>query len=200
MAVHPVARRAALGFLSASLAGALLLAASCGGLVEQDLGNVSPGKPDAQAGGAGGGAPDAGDAGKDAKPPKDAGKDADAKEDAKDALPDYVDPGCPDAGPPITSYECDPYDDNCGEGKGCYPFVQYPTEPCAQEVYGATCIFVGNGGQGDPCGGGCKASHICVISGQGTQCVQMCDLGEPNPCKDGLVCAAVDIPGIGGCL
>jgi hypothetical protein len=199
MAVHPLARRASLAFLAASLTVAFLLAVSCGGRVEQDLDPSIPAKPDAQAGGSAG-APIA-DAGKDAKPPpKDAGKDADAQTDAADALPDYVDPGCPDAEPPPTKFDCDPYNDNCGEGKGCYPFVEYPLDPCAQEIYGATCVFVGNGGQGDPCDSGCKAGHVCVISGQGTQCVRMCDLGQPNPCKDGLVCAAVDIPGIGGCI
>lgn len=202
MAVHLPARRAVLTLFFASLSVALSFAVSCGGLTEQDPSDL-PAKPDASGGGGSAGAGGSKDAGLDAKPPKkDAGKDAssDAKTDVQDALPDYVDPGCPDAGPPITQYECDPYGDECGPGKSCYPFIETPENPCEQEVYGATCIFAGSAGQGEPCGLGCQAGHVCVISGQGTQCVLMCNLNEPNPCKGGLVCVAVDIPGIGGCI
>jgi len=192
--------------LALSLLLTPLLAASCGGRVDDDQGQSKPpgadAQPDSKPTTTG---DDAGDAGKDVKlpPGKDGGKDggADAKHDAKDALPDYTDPGCPDAGPPTTNYECDPYAPNdCGDGKSCYPYVQYPQGPCEQEEYGATCIFAGTGGQGDPCGTGCQGGFVCVISGQGTQCIKMCDLNDPNPCKDGLVCASVDIPGIGGCI
>ncbi|MCU0654689.1 MAG: hypothetical protein MUF64_05185 [Polyangiaceae bacterium] len=198
MALHHPARRAALALSVASCALSLLLAASCAGRLEVDP------EPREVGGAGGGGSPDAGDpdAKPDAKPSKlDGGKDSspDAP-DAPDALPDYVDPGCPDAGPPTTLYECDPYGDDCGEGKSCYPFVDYPSEPCGQEIFGASCIFSGTSGQGEPCGIGCKAGHVCVISGQGTQCVRLCDLKEPNPCKDGLLCVPVDIPGIGGCI
>src|SRR4051812_46672133 len=54
-----------------------------------------------------------------------------------DALPDYVDPGCPDSGPAPTAFECDPYNQfngDCGPGDGCYIFVKYPEEPCGQEI------------------------------------------------------------------
>lgn len=149
---------------------------------------------------------DAGDGGKKPSHP-DAGGGTDASDHkdsaaAEDALPDYKDPGCPDAAPPIDDFECNPNGDDtdCGPGLSCYPFVSYPDTPCGQETYGAQCLFVGSSGQGEPCDGGCQAHHICVVSGQGTQCIEMCDLNLANPCSNGLVCVAVDIPGIGGCL
>jgi len=122
-----------------------------------------------------------------------------------DATPDYVDPGCPDAGPPITAFECDPYKQNngdCGPGEGCYIFVQYPNEPCGQEVYGAVCAPSGPGKQGDPCGGleNCAAGHACVVSGSGTQCVLLCKLEGNDGCPPGLVCEPIDVEGFGGCL
>jgi hypothetical protein len=151
------------------------------------------------------GVTDAGDGGKKPLPKHDGGVDASSAKDAtpsQDALSEYKDPGCPDAEPPTNDFVCDPNAsvNDCGPGLGCYPFVSYPTTPCGQETYGAQCLFVGDNGQGEPCDGGCKAHHICVVSGQGTQCVEMCDLALPNPCTEGLVCVAVDIPGIGGCL
>ena len=122
-----------------------------------------------------------------------------------DALPDYVDPGCPDAGPPDTKYECDPYhQDNgdCAFGQACDIFVKYPTEPCGQEVYGASCVMAGTGHQGDSCGGGdeCAAGYICVVSGSGTQCIKLCELTGDDGCPSGLVCEPVDVQGFGGCL
>lgn len=195
------------------LAGGLALAVSCGGQLTEDTSSLPPGaagsggaaRPDGgQAAGSGGTEPsDAGPDGPKKPPSKDAGGDAakDSGKDAKDALPDYVDPGCPDAGPPIMQYQCDPYSTGiCPDDMTCYPFVEYPSEPCGQEIYGAQCVFAGTGGQGEPCDGGCKAGHVCVISGQGTQCILMCDLKDPNPCLDGLICVPVDIPGLGGCI
>ena len=63
--------------------------------------------------------------------------DWDASSDGKDALPDYVDPGCPDAPPAMTDFQCDPYNQNngdCAFGEGCYIYVQYPQEACEQEI------------------------------------------------------------------
>jgi hypothetical protein len=122
-----------------------------------------------------------------------------------DALPDYVDPGCPDAGPPMTKFECDPYNQNNGDcmpGDGCFIFVQYPTEPCGQEVYGALCQQAGPGVQGSPCNGAqeCGAGFVCVVSGSGNQCVQLCELKGISGCTDGLVCEPIDVEGFGGCL
>ena len=150
---------------------------------------------------------DAGDGGKKpGMPDHDGGKDAsdDHKDGSQteDALSEYKDPGCPDAEKPTDDFQCDPNgnDSECGPGLGCYPFVSYPSTPCGQETYGSQCLFVGSSGQGESCDNGCQAHHICVVSGQGTQCIEMCDLNLANPCSDGLVCVAVDIPGVGGCL
>lgn len=152
-------------------------------------------KPGEGGGGAGGTA-NAGNAGT---------TDHDAGPDAKDALPDYVDPGCPDAPPAMTDFQCDPYNQNngdCAPGEGCYIYVQYPQEACEQEIYGAYCSPAGGGSQGDPCGGGpdCGAGLVCVITGFGTQCVQLCPLSGQAGCPDGLTCEAIDVEGFGGCF
>lgn len=125
--------------------------------------------------------------------------------DAKDALPDYTDPGCPDAGPAMTAYECDAFDQgngDCPEEYGCYIWVNYPEGACAQEIYGSSCAPQGNGEQGDGCGGGqdCEAGLVCVITGFGTQCVQLCPLTGESGCPSGLTCEAIDVEGFGGCF
>ena len=122
-----------------------------------------------------------------------------------DALPDYVDPGCPDSGPPITQFMCDPFNQNNGEcngGEGCFIFVQYPQEPCGQEIYGAGCAPAGFGGQGDPCMGfqDCGGGFVCVVSGSGNQCIQLCPLTGKDGCAPGLSCEPIDVEGFGGCL
>lgn len=186
--------RAAVGL--GVLAAAVAVVWGCGGAIVEDTPVVGV------------------DAGRDARVDAKVDAKADAKPDAvsmadgakpdatKDALPEYDDPGCSIIPPPIEQYECDPYGpaSQCDMGTSCYPFVQYPKAPCEPETYGAVCYPSGDGSQGDPCVDGCKAGHVCVISGQGTQCVQLCDLGAANPCPDGLVCGAVDVPGIGGCI
>jgi hypothetical protein len=152
------------------------------------------------------------------EPDPDAGSQADARHDAHhdgsgggsqdgghDALDEYVDPGCPDAGPPLTDFKCDPYkqfDGECPNGYGCYIYVQYPQEPCGQEIYGADCAPVGPGGQGSPCGGAqdCGGGFVCVVTGSGTQCVQLCPLMGDDNCPSGLVCEPIDVQGFGGCL
>ncbi|MBI4703303.1 MAG: hypothetical protein HY744_19475 [Deltaproteobacteria bacterium] len=122
-----------------------------------------------------------------------------------DALPDYVDPGCPDKPPPIYDYLCDPYDQfngDCAPGEACFIYVQYPEEPCGQELYGSFCSVAGSGVQGDPCGGGldCAGGFVCVVSGSGNQCVQLCKLNGPSGCPPGMVCEPIDVEGFGGCL
>jgi hypothetical protein len=116
----------------------------------------------------------------------------------------YIDPGCPDAPLPPTDFKCDPFKTgSCPAGEACYPYVTYPTEPCEHERYGSLCYKAGKGKQGDPCGGGgdfCAAGFVCVVSGSGNQCVQMCKTGSPGVCPDGFVCSPIDVPGIGGCL
>ena len=123
----------------------------------------------------------------------------------KDALPDYVDPGCPDAGPAVQSFDCDPYhqqNGDCLPGEGCYIFVSYPEEPCGQETYGSFCMPVGAGGQGDGCNGAqdCGGGFVCVVSGSGNQCVKLCQLVGSSGCPAGLVCEPIDVEGFGGCL
>jgi len=123
----------------------------------------------------------------------------------QDAFDEYVDPGCPDAGPPIEAFECDPYNQlngDCAPGDGCFIYVQYPEEPCGQEIYGSACVPEGPGKQGDPCNGpqSCSGGFVCVVSGSGTQCVQLCQLSGEDGCPPGLVCESIDVEGFGGCL
>lgn len=123
----------------------------------------------------------------------------------KDALDEFFDPGCPDAGPQIQDFQCDPFEQgngDCLSGEGCYIYVQYPDEPCGQEIYGAYCAPAGWGQQGDPCNGGqeCDAGHVCVVTGSGTQCVQLCPLKGDDGCPAGFVCEPIDVEGFGGCL
>jgi hypothetical protein len=143
---------------------------------------------------------------------KDSAKDGTTSKDVvvkdqwqKDVLPDYSDPGCPDAPPPFIDNECDPLKSAPGdcitEGEACYPYVIYPSSPCEAEVYGAICEPEGTGQQSDPCyGEACAAEHVCVITGAGTQCVHLCSLTVPGSCPDGLVCEPIDVLGYGGCL
>src|SRR5262245_2629559 len=122
-----------------------------------------------------------------------------------DALPDYTDPGCPDAPPPIYDYQCDPYNQfngDCASGEACYIYVDYPSDPCGQETYGSICSAAGFGQQGDPCGSplDCAAGLVCVVTGSGTQCVHLCPLTGQDGCPEGLVCEPIDVEGFGGCL
>jgi hypothetical protein len=167
------------------------LAFGCGTSVVEE--SASPGKDAGRAarthaggGGAGGG---------ETTSPLDGGHDA---------FEDYVDPGCPEAGPKIQELDCDPYKQNSGDcppGQGCYIFVQYPADPCSQEVYGAKCEPAGMGQQGDPCGQSlCAPGFACVVSGEGNQCVELCQLQGEAGCPPGLVCEPIDVEGFGGCL
>jgi hypothetical protein len=122
-----------------------------------------------------------------------------------DAQIDYVDPGCPDAGPPLTMFTCDPFNQHngdCPSNEGCYIFSTPPETTCGQEVYGATCAPQGQGQQGAPCGGGsgCAAGFSCVVTGSGDQCVRLCELQGASSCPPGLVCETIDVKGFGGCL
>jgi hypothetical protein len=113
----------------------------------------------------------------------------------------YVDPGCPDAGPPLMMFACDPYAQNCPGNQGCFIFTQNPTSPCGQETYGSVCEPAGPGKQGAPCdGAGCAAGFACTVTGSGNQCIQLCMLEGNTNCPDGLVCQPIDVLGFGGCL
>jgi len=170
----------------------LLWAAGCGGSVAvQDHGGGTGGS--AGLGGTGG-------AGRDSGRP-----DArDSGPDVRDATSDYKEdlncPPQPDA-PPLL--ECDPFAPatGCPPGAACYPFVNYPTGPCDREEYGTECAAEGAGRQGDVCDvGRCAAGFICVVTGQGDQCIQLCRLDAPRSCPAGLVCQPVDVEGFGGCF
>jgi hypothetical protein len=113
----------------------------------------------------------------------------------------YVDPGCPDAGPPGMMFMCDPFAQDCPTGEGCYIFTQNPTTPCGQEVYGAACDSAGTGKQGADCDTtACAPGFTCVVSGSGDQCVELCQLEGSMGCPCGLVCQPIDVEGFGGCL
>lgn len=145
-----------------------------------------------------------GDARHDSKPSTGSGPDAEV---GPDVLPDYVDPGCPDAGPPPVFLECDPYkqgNGDCAAGEGCFIGVDYPPpgDICGQETYFALCAPAGPGKQGDACGGAtdCGGGFVCVVSGSGNQCVKLCKLSGDDGCPPGLVCEPIDVEGFGGCL
>ena len=116
----------------------------------------------------------------------------------------YEDPGCPPPTPMVDAPQCDPLaeETGCAEGEACYPFVIYPTGPCGVERYGAWCTPAGDGRQGDSCArGGCAPGHVCVSTGEGTECVQLCALSiDQSRCPAGLLCLPIDIEGFGGCL
>ncbi len=131
---------------------------------------------------------------------KTGGKDA-----GTDALNEVVDKPCKNKPPPIEDYACDPYDQfngDCLALEGCYIYVEYPSDPCGQEIYGSVCFPAGPGGQGDSCNGAqdCGAGHVCVVTGSGTQCVVLCQLNQIGACPSGLVCEPIDVEGFGGCL
>lgn len=115
----------------------------------------------------------------------------------------FVEPGCQEAPERVVQMECDPFspDEGCGPGYGCKPFVLYPDAPCEPEIFGAWCEAVGSGVQGDPCNVAlCAAGFLCVTTGQGTQCAELCAPSEPKSCPVGLICASIDIEGIGTCF
>ncbi len=125
--------------------------------------------------------------------------------DDEDDLPlsDFVDPGCPDELDPVEDRECDPLAEpsDCGDGMGCFPFVDYPDDPCAAERFGSRCQVSGLGTQGDDCTlQGCASGFLCVATGQGTQCAKLCEVPSTGQCPPGLICGTVDIQGYGVCF
>lgn len=190
---------------AAMVGAAIALVSACGGSAVADLSDAGSGGSsgsgsDAQAGSAGfGGTTPVKDAGKDSS----AGTAGNAGVGGSEVDSGYVDPGCPDAAPPQPDLQCDPWAavTGCGPGEGCYPYVIYPGSVCEQETYGTYCIPAGTGQQGDPCGGeACAGGFVCVITGQGNQCVQMCQLQGDDGCPPGLFCLPVDVEGFGGCF
>jgi hypothetical protein len=182
---------------------AIAIATACGGAVDGDRSAGGGGSGGAGTGGAvsGGGFGGTSHFGGGTGGKLDAGKDAQADSGFPDG---FVDPGCPDAEPPPPQFECDPLGPNtCGSGMGCYPFVQYPSGKCDFEQYGAICAPAGTGSQGEPCGGGfetCAPGLSCWLTGQGTECLQLCNTIGNNTCPPGLLCATTDVEGVGACF
>lgn len=114
---------------------------------------------------------------------------------------------CPDAGPRMRQYDCDPFDPvrSCpNAGEACYPFIQYPDVPCGAEVYRAQCITAGTLRQNDFCGGSggdyCGPGLTCFVTGSGNRCLRLCSLtGGSAGCPRGQVCEPTDSPDIGAC-
>lgn len=117
-----------------------------------------------------------------------------------DADPGDVGPACPDPGEPINAWECDILAQDCGPGLGCYGWIEYTTDPCEREIYRSACLVPGTGGHGDPCDDQCRAGLECFVTGEGTQCLYICDiLGGERRCPAGMICRPTDLPGLGAC-
>ena len=119
---------------------------------------------------------------------------------------EYVDPGCPDAGPPSQINECDPFSGgaSCPAGEGCYPFVDHPFgQGCGAQTFGTVCMVAGTARQGEVCGDGaseCASGFVCVVGSQpGKRCVQLCRMSDPNSCPRGMICGELDVEGYGVC-
>ncbi len=122
------------------------------------------------------------------------------------ALDEYVDPGCPEAGPAVRVSECDPFSASptCEAGDGCFPFVDHPYGAgCGAQSFGTECLRAGPGRQGDTCGddsGRCASGFVCVVGSQpGKHCVKLCRMGTAEACPAGLICGELDVEGYGVC-
>ncbi len=143
--------------LPAALAG--LVASGCGEVIVMDPGEDAGKGHDART---------------DSKSPTDDDKDANA---GPDVLPDYVDPGCPDAGPPFTDFSCDPYaqgNGDCFPGEGCYIFVDYPPEdePAGRRSMAPSARSPGRAGRG-----------TLAISGAAAASPAWCRAPAPSACS-----------------
>jgi hypothetical protein len=176
--------------ISAFFTGILLFAGCGGSVMEIGGAGATGGSAGAGTGGRGGrdaGRPDA----------KDSGGGGDATSDYTEDL------NCPPFSEPPPERECDPFatTSGCARGEACYPFVDYPTGPCDREEYGTRCGPAGSGQQGDPCPmGRCSPRFVCVVTGQGNQCIELCTMDGPRDCAPGLVCQPIDVEGFGGCF
>lgn len=117
-----------------------------------------------------------------------------------DANPTDVGPVCPDTGGAIEMYTCDVIAQDCADGMACYGWIEYTEDRCVREIYHTECLQPGFGDHGDSCDSWCQAGLECFVTGEGTQCLYVCDiLGGDRLCPPGLICRPTDLPGIGAC-
>ena len=110
----------------------------------------------------------------------------------------------PEGGRGMTSYECDPFNPtrDCAAGTACYPFIEYPSVPCGQEIYRATCVPAGTIPVDGFCTGGerCAPGLTCFVTGSGNRCLHLCRIDGSEPlCPRGQICQATDLPDFGAC-
>jgi hypothetical protein len=120
--------------------------------------------------------------------------------------PPPVTSGCKPEDMPPPRVDCDPFGANtCGDGAGCYPFVEHPEgSGCGAQVYGTRCLPTGFGTQGQLCGeevgDWCSGGHVCVVGQRaGKRCAELCEPGVPDQCSGGLICGDLDVAGFGVC-
>lgn len=120
----------------------------------------------------------------------------------------YDEERCPDAVQRVERVECDPLAEtdpdrssDCPEFQGCYPYVHYPSAPCEPETFGTRCDVAGTGLQGESCSfARCAPGYLCVVTGRGLQCAELCRLPGINTCAGGFICGSLDIDGFGVCI
>lgn len=183
----------------------LALALGCGGSVEH-------GDPESTAGSSSHGGKSSGRGGASATSGS-SGRAGSGGSAGSDTLPDGglvdpppVDSGCPEQALPPPDLECDPYTPGaCGDGAGCYPFVDHPQgSGCDQPRYGTACLPAGHATQGMMCGEEagewCAPGLVCVVGQRaGKRCAALCKLGAANQCTGGLICGDLDVAGFGVC-
>lgn len=197
-----------LGFRMAfGVVGAALFSCAtsgCGGTVEHRDPSEQPGGA-GQGGSEGSGASTSGGTNVGRAGSAGAGTGASSSAGRPTTEPEPVDTGCPEQPPLPPDLTCDPFvAQSCGPGLGCYPFVEHPEgNGCGQQRYGTVCAPAGSGVQGQACGGeagGCAPGFVCVIGQRaGKRCTALCQLGKPNTCTGGLLCADLDVAGFGAC-
>lgn len=168
------------------------VASGCGGSVNGGDTRAGSAPPGQEAGGSSGFGGDAGVVAGSGGGPfgRDSGSDA-----------RYKDPLCAPAVKVQGVRECDVFtgQGSCGPGAKCTPYVQYAMD-CQTEEIGTRCVAAGSGVQGDDCANDlCAASFVCVSSGVGLECAQLCHNGQFDDCPPGLLCGELDVDGFFVC-
>ena len=114
----------------------------------------------------------------------------------------YVDPGCPDAGPPGMMFSCDPFGQDCPSRGG---LLHLHAEPVGAVRAGGVRSRLRVRGQRHP-------GHLVRQRGvrppasrawcrePATSAWSSAELQGAMGCPDGLVCQPIDVEGFGGCL